>query len=113
VPLSQKQIDATDCARAATKRVGLYVGLKLTREQFRAKPCADLVDACGAKCPLKPANYNTCLITFRESMRQCLKDKGYSSPKLQLGYLCMVWVEDGEETGWTWGDWCDYVAQSL
>jgi hypothetical protein len=111
--MTQKQRDASNCAYAACKRVGLYTRLNLTLEQFRAKPCDDLVTACEAACPLNPKDYNTCLITFREHMRQCLKDKDYDSPKLQLGYLCMVWVEDGEETGWTWGDWCDYVAQSL
>jgi hypothetical protein len=111
--LTPEQKDSTDCALAACKRVGLYKGLPLTRQQFRVRHCSELVTACEASCPLKPSEYNTCLITFREHMRGCLKEKGYDSPKLLLGYLCMMWIEDGQETDWTWGDWCDYVAQSL
>jgi hypothetical protein len=114
MPLSKEQRDASECTLQACGRVGLYAGLNLSVDAFRARPCHELVDACEKTCPLTPADYNTRLITFREAVRSSLTAKGYTTMRIMLGYLCMV-EEDGDrnETPWTWGDWCDYLAQTL
>ncbi len=110
--LQQEKRDATECALAGCGSVGLYTGLDLTCEEFRAKSARDLVEACGLDCPIEGDDLtDQCLIQFREAVRTCLRDKGYEDPAPEVQFLCSVWKKTS--TPWTWGDWCDWVAQSL
>lgn len=111
--LTQQQTDATRSAMAGSKRVGLYKGLDLTLPAFRKKPCTDLVKAGGKTCPLTPLDYGTPLITFREKVRAKLKDKGYERPLLMLQLVCAKTRTEDGDVPWTWGDWCDHLANRL
>lgn len=113
MPLTQQQRDASECALQACERVGLYAGLNLTVTQFRTRNCTELVTASGTTCPLSPASYPTALLIFRESLRGCLKNRGYARPFLMLQLLCASNRDGGTITPWTWADWCDHLANRL
>lgn len=113
-PLDGARRAATECAlHSCRSAVGLYRGLELTLGEFRARPARELVAACERDCPVAPGSYGSCLLAFREELRARLKDRGYPRPRIMLGYLCAVWEETGPDPQWSWGDWCDYLAQSL
>lgn len=106
--LTQEQRDATECALQAARHVGLYSGWQISPDDFRARPCKDLFDACGEPCP-QDENYDTPVLTaFCERMRACLVAR-YPDPVIPVSYMCRKF--NGQLP--TWGVWCDYVAQSL
>ncbi len=112
-PLTKKQLDAAECTKGACERVGLYAGLQLNLEEFLKRPCADLVTACGKKCPLDPGDYGQCLLSFQESLRACLEGRGYSKMTIRLQDLCASLQENGSSRPYTWLDWCKDLALTL
>jgi hypothetical protein len=111
--VTKPEKDATECTLATCERVGLYAGLNLSPEKFRVRKCGELVDACKKTCPLDAQDYGQGLLTFREALRSRLKDKGYSRMTIRLLDLCAS-LEHGETTRpYTWGDWCDDLANTL
>ncbi len=108
--LTLKQQDATVSALHACHRLGLYSDLSF--QAFRARLCSEVVSACQGKCPLDPANFGTCLLTFLTRLIGNLESLGYS-PQINLQLLCAVKQTSGGLTDWTWGDWCDHLARRL
>jgi hypothetical protein len=97
--------DVRKCALGACHRVGLYAHVRHPNDpRFLNRPCHQLVDESGATCPVHPP-YNDYLLSFRQALRQCLRDKGYDVVRVYLQRLCTE--------GYTWGDLCRYHADRL
>lgn len=106
--LTRQQTDVTVCARDAAKAVGLYSGWNISLEEFRSRPCSDLIDSSGASCPIDEDFDDLVLLNFfgavRNSLKQC-----YPAPVVLVSAMCASF--DGNLP--TWGVWCDFTASFL
>ena len=105
MPPTQEELDVRSCVLKACHRVGLYRQIANPNStEFLDRSCKELVTLSGDSCPIGPP-YNNGLMTFRQAMRLCLEDKGYSGFKIFLQKLCT--------RAYTWKDFCEYHADGL
>ena len=109
--LTPPQRDASEAALKAGRRIGMYAGLAMTLEAFRARPARDALEAGERECPLDPADYGDVLLTFREDLRAELTARGYTRMRIRLQDLCAETDPGGRP--YHWAEWCDDLAETL
>jgi hypothetical protein len=108
-PLTPKQRIVTEHALSAATAVGLYAGLGLSLEEFRARRCSDLIDISEMECPIDEGFDDLVLLNFLIAMRTGLEESGFADPIVVVSEMCTKF--DGEFP--TWGVWCDLIASFL
>ena len=104
-----RSANARSCALAACHRVGLYTHIQdPDSDGFLSRRCLELVTEAGVDCPVHPP-YDDVLMTFRQVMRTCLEDKGYTQVRVYLQRLCSRLNREP----YTWDDFCRYHADRL
>ena len=104
-PPNRIERDVRKCALVACHRIGLYTNVQNPNDaRFLTRLCREMVDESGAVCPVHP-QYNDYLLTFRQSLRECLLEKGYDVVRVYLQRLCTE--------GYTWTDFCRYHADRI